>query len=307
MSRRVLILIMLLTSTFASGGTAQAESWAGTMKTVAFKTVEGRPLELDLYYPATKIQEPAPAHIFIHGGGWTANSKEIVLNTPEGYVVDYLAVFERLAAQGYVGVSIDYRLADESVKMMQLVEDVNDAIRFLHREGPDHGIDPGRMAVWGSSAGGHLALMMGLPPDDAFPGDSDLSAYPSKVRCVVSWYGIGDFTLASARGPDGAANFERIFGESYDTAPDLYRRMSPVSHLAPGAVPILLMTGDRDTTVLFDQSQTLHRRAQTLGLDSTYLLVKNSGHGWRPIGGPIVPSQEELHKLTADFIKEHTQ
>ena len=307
MSRRALILMMLFTSVFAFSGTAGSKSWTGTVKTVAFKTAGGQPLELDIYYPATKIQEPAPAHIFIHGGGWTANSKEIVLNTPEGYVVDYLAVLERLASQGYVGVSIDYRLAGDSVKMLQLVEDVNDAIRFLHRDGKDHGIDPGRMAVWGSSAGGHLALMVGLPPSDAFPGDPSLAVFPSSVRCVVAWYGMGDFTLSSARGPEGSANFRRIFGKSYDEAPDLYRRMSPVSHLAPEAVPILLMTGDKDTTVLPDQSETLHRRAQSLGLDSTYLLVKNSGHGWRPIGAPIVPSQEEIHQLTAGFIRSHTQ
>jgi len=300
-------MVMLFTSVFAFSGTAKSERWTGTVKTVTFKTVGGQPLELDIYHPAREIQGPAPAHIFIHGGGWTANSKEIVLNTPEGYVVDYLAVFERLASQAYVGVSIDYRLADASVKMPQLVEDVNDAIRFLHREGPDHGIDPDRMAVWGSSAGGHLALMVGLPPSEAFPGEPALAAYPSTVRCVVSWYGIGDFTLSSARGPDGGANFEKIFGKTFHEAPDLYRRMSPVSHLAPGAIPILLMTGDKDTKVLFDQSQTLHRSAQNLGLDSTYLLVKNSGHGWRPLTGPIVPSQEEIHRLTVDFIRSHTQ
>ena len=292
MNRRALILMMLFTSVFACSGAAGAKRWAGTGKTVAVKTAGGQPLELDIDYPATKIQEPAPAHIFIHGGGWTANSKEIVLNTPEGYVVDYLAVFERLASQGYVGVSIDYRLAGDSVKMLQLVEDVNDAIRFLHRDGKDHGIDPGRMAVWGSSAGGPLALMVGLPPSDAFPGDPSLAAFPSSVRCVVAWYGMGDFTLSSARGPEGSASFRRIFGKSYDEAPDLYRRMSPVSHLAPEAVPILLMTGDKDTTVLPDQSETLHRRAQSLGLDSTSLLVKNFGPGWRAIGAPGVSRQE---------------
>jgi dipeptidyl aminopeptidase/acylaminoacyl peptidase len=234
-------------------------------------------------------------------------ARKLFSTPPQGYVVDYLAVFERLASQGYLGVSIDYRLADGSVRMQQLVEDVNDAIRFLHREGLDHGIDPGRMAAWGSSAGGHLALMVGLPPSEAFEGAPSLTAYPSTVRCVVSWYGIGDFTLSSARGPDGSANFSRIFGKTYHEAPDLYRRMSPISHLAPGSVPILLMTGEEDTTVLPDQSEILHRRAQSMGLDSTYLLVKNSGHGWRPIGGSLVPSQEELHKLTADFIRSHTQ
>ncbi len=83
--------------------------------------------------------------------------------------------------------------------------------------------------------------------------------------------------------------------------------MSPIFHLAPGSVPILLMTGEEDTTVLPDSSEILHRRAQSMGLDSTYLMVKNSGHGWRPIGGSLVPSQEELHKLTADFIRSHTQ
>jgi acetyl esterase/lipase len=68
MHRPGLFLMMLLTSVFASAGTAKSESWAGPVKTVAFKTVEGQPLELDIYYPSTKIEEPAPAHIFIHGG-----------------------------------------------------------------------------------------------------------------------------------------------------------------------------------------------------------------------------------------------
>ena len=69
MSRSALQVMMILTTIIASSGTARSEYWAGTVKTVAFKTVEGQPLELDIYYPATKIEEPDPAHIFIHGGG----------------------------------------------------------------------------------------------------------------------------------------------------------------------------------------------------------------------------------------------
>ena len=54
------------------------------------------------------------------------------------------------------------------------------------------------------------------------------------------------------------------------------------------------------------QFESLHQRAQSVGLDSTFVLVSNSGHGWRPLGGPIVPSQEEIHRITADFIRKHT-
>jgi len=77
-------------------------------------------------------------------------------------------------------------------------------------------------------------------------------------------------------------------------------------YLAQGAVPILLLTGEKDTTILPEQSESLHHRAQSFGLDSTLVLVSNSGHGWRPLGGPIVPSQEEIHTLTAEFIRKHT-
>lgn len=302
----VLIWIVVLAFSFTVHGMAKPKTWSGTLKTVVFKTEGTLPLEMDIYYPSGKIQKPAPAHIFIHGGGWTANSRKIVLDTPESYVVDYLAVFELLAREGYVGVSIDYRLADDSIKMPQLVEDVNDAIRFLHKEGADYGIDSDRLAVWGSSAGGHLALMVGLPPSDTFPGNPVLAAYPSTVRCVVSWYGAGDLSLSSARGPAGRANFKQIFGKTYDEEPDVYQHMSPVAHLALGAVPILLLTGEKDTTILPEQSESLHHRAQSFGLDSTLVLVSNSGHGWRPLGGPIVPSQEEIHTLTAEFIRKHT-
>lgn len=307
MNDHVLIWIVVLTFAFTLQGTARPKTWSGTLKTVVFKTEGTLPLKMDIYYPPGKIRKAAPAHIFIHGGGWTSNSRKIVLDTPENYVVDYLAVFELLAREGYVGVSIDYRLAGDSIKMPQLVQDVNDAVRFIHKEGTDYGIDSGRLAVWGSSAGGHLALMVGLPPGDAFPGDPALVSYPSTVRCVVSWYGAGDFGLSSARGPDGRANFKRIFGKTYDEEPDLYQQMSPVAYLTRGAVPILLLTGEKDTTILPEQSESLHERAQSLGLDSTYVLVKNSGHGWRPLGGAIVPSQKEIHRITADFIQKHTQ
>ncbi len=307
MNDHMLIWIAVLAFAFTVHGTARPKTWSGTLKTVVFKTEGTLPLEMDIYYPPGNIQKSAPAHIFIHGGGWTANSRKIVLDTPESYAADFLAVFELLAREGYVGVSIDYRLAGDSVRMPQLVEDANDAIRFLHKEGTDYGIDSDRLAVWGSSAGGHLALMVGLPPGDTFPGNPALAAYPSTVRCVVSWYGAGDFTLSSARGPTGSANFNDIFGKTYDEEPDLYQQMSPVTHLAQGAVPILLLHGEKDTIILPEQSESLHDRAQSLGLDSTYVLARNSGHGWRPLDGPIVPSQEEIHRITADFIKKHTQ
>lgn len=193
----VLIWIVVLSFAFTVHGMAKPKTWSGTLKTVVFKTEGTLPLEMDIYYPSGKIQKPAPAHIFIHGGGWTANSRKIVLDTPESYVVDYLAVFELLAREGYVGVSIDYRLADDSIKMPQLVEDVNDAIRFLHKEGADYGIDSDRLAVWGSSAGGHLVLMVGLPPSDTFPGNPSWPLIPQ--RCAVWCPGMVPATLPFPR------------------------------------------------------------------------------------------------------------
>ena len=68
MSRHAGFAMMLLTSIFVFSGTARSESWRGAMKTVAFKTVEGQPLELDIYYPETEIKEPAPAHALATNG-----------------------------------------------------------------------------------------------------------------------------------------------------------------------------------------------------------------------------------------------
>ncbi|MCH8319890.1 MAG: hypothetical protein IH790_02900, partial [Acidobacteria bacterium] len=62
----------------------------------------------------------------------------------------------------------------------------------------------------------------------------------------------------------------------------------------------------KDKPSLTEQVEARHHRAKRLGLDSTFVLVSNSGHGWRPLGGPIVPSQEEIHTLTAEFIRKHT-
>nr|WP_256973209.1 alpha/beta hydrolase [Rhodococcus sp. NCIMB 12038] len=130
-------------------------------------TVEYAPdLLLDLVRPA-EAAHPLPAIVWLHGGGWRLQDRTAC---PD--------LVQHFARHGYVMVSIDYRLAPGTCHPGQIF-DVRRAVRWLRANAADHGIDPDRIGVWGSSAGGHLAALAGvhsattrLPGEDPATVDS---------------------------------------------------------------------------------------------------------------------------------------
>ena len=162
-------------------------------ETRAYKTGKAGELLMDLYPPEQPVAGKAPVHVFIHGGGWAYNDRErCQLPTIRG-------VFQRLSSMGHAGVSVDYSLVDPNgtrtdIGIADCIADCSDAVRYLRKHADTLGIDPDRISIWGESAGGHLALMVGLSRGDAFPGADQLKGISSEVTRVCSWYGPTDFT-----------------------------------------------------------------------------------------------------------------
>ena len=155
MDRRT-VLLGMLAGTLGAGSAARAQehSFAGVelRRDVAYLK-PGRAEKLDLYLPP---ERPAgmrfPAVVILHGGGWRGGDKganrEINIGTT-------------LARAGYVCASVNYHLADHAPWPRNL-HDCKNAVRFLRAKAGEYAVDPERMGVIGGSAGGHLALMVGL-------------------------------------------------------------------------------------------------------------------------------------------------
>ena len=133
---------------------------------------------LDLYLP-DHAHAPMPAVLWIHGGAWECGDKN---PCP---VRDF-------AERGYVIASIGYRLSDKAAFPSQL-QDCKSAVRWLRAYAAEYGIDPTRIGVWGESAGGHLAALLGTTGFTRDFDEGDHLDQSSEVQCVVNWFGPVDF------------------------------------------------------------------------------------------------------------------
>ena len=224
-------------------------------------------LRLDLYLPATR---PAPLCLWLHGGGWARGDRTA-------------RAAERLvpvAANGVAVAAVQYRLSGQAVFPAPL-DDARAAVRWLRRNASGLGLDADRVGVWGASAGGHLAALLALCPDDR---DRDLG--DSSVQAAVCWFPVTDLTLRDTdvpegpppsflTGPPASPSLEaRLLGvESVREAAAAARAASPVTHVHAGAPPFLLVHGDRDGFVPSEHSRALHRALRAAGADTSLLLL----------------------------------
>jgi len=184
LSRALPILILIAAAGVSSSG--GQESKPSQMRTLTYASRDGVDLLLDLYLPTNPIRRPVPTIVFLHGGGWSGGTRT---TGPD---------FNRYFAQdGFAMASIEYRLTP-SITFPANVEDVRTAIRWLKANASSHGLDPDRVCLWGTSAGGHLATVAALAPRGLFEGTDNLKQ-SSAVRCVLDAYGPTQFDVMDAQ------------------------------------------------------------------------------------------------------------
>jgi len=239
-----------------------------------------RPLELDLWLPPGS-RDPVPAVLFLHGGGWRQGSRHLAGPTFAGAEP---TPFELMAQAGLAVASADYRLSGEARWPAQL-HDVKAAVRWLRARAGELGLDGQRIAAWGESAGGHLAELLGLTGDDpALEGDLGVTGPSSQVSAVVAWYAPSDLrAMATDTGTDPMDPDTReagLLGAPPPAVPDAAAQASPVTHVSPGAPPVLLLHGSADRHVPCAQSERLHRALQQAGASSELTLYQDADHMW---------------------------
>lgn len=241
------------------------------------REVEGRELKLDLYRPDDVDMDTAcPVIVWIHGGGWFSGTKE----NPRGL---------EQVRRGYALASVEYRLSGEA-RFPAPLQDCKAAVRWLQGHAGEYGLDADRVAVWGGSAGGHLASLvgatMGMPASD---GGLDPLGPPVAVQAVCAWYGPTDFLRMDDR-PGGMTHLaadspeSRLLGAPVTERPDLVALASPMTYLTKARAPklpaFLLMHGTADTIVIYEQSEMFHAALEAVGADSTLVLLAGLDHGF---------------------------
>lgn len=230
---------------------------------------------LNLFLPTNATSTNLPLIVFIHGGGWRAGDKKYGLNKLRPYLAD----------GSYAGASIGYRLTDEAVWPAQ-IHDCKAAIRYLRATARNHGIDPERIGIWGTSAGGHLVSMLGVSGGvaelEGTLGDHDET--DSRVQAVINFYGpsqlltMNDFdSTMDHNAPDSPES--KLIGAPIQQAKENTRAASPMQYVSKDDAPILHVHGDKDKLVPLNQSRVFDQALREVGVASTLLTVVGGGHG----------------------------
>ncbi len=259
---------------------------------IPFCTGGGKPLLMDILIPKDRIATPTPAVLWIHGGGWDHGDK----NAHSGPAF--------LVEAGFIAATLSYRLSDES-PFPAAIEDSKCAIRFLRANAAKYGIDPDRIGVAGSSAGGHLAELIATTDQNAgLGGNGGWQNVSSRVQAAASYWGVSDLTMPFPEDTDKViAKFLRGTGKE---KPDLYRKASPVSYVSKDDSPLLLVHGEEDKDVPFEQSVRMAGIYRQVGAPVEFIAVKNAGHDFEQVGDtPTSPTLEVVHQKTVDFFKRY--
>lgn len=226
------------------------------------------PLLLDLYRPVRDSTESLPLIVLIHGGAWDSGSRHQVAE----YAYDF-------AANGYVAAAIDYRLTDQDTSFPDPLADVFAAVNDLRQRAAEFTLDPDRIALFGLSAGAHLALMAGLPNDASnFDPGLKLWSFPH-IRAVVEIAGPTNFAVAPSQLPDYLARtIEYFLNRALEDAQTLLAAASPVRYVRADGPWVLAIHGDKDETVPVAQAYALADALSAAGQPHELQIIPGMGH-----------------------------
>lgn len=245
--------------------TALSTAQAAVQTDIEYGTASGVSLRLDASVPDGP--GPHPAVILVHGGGWSGGDKDG--GPKKGYMAP---MHEPLSAAGFAWFSLNYRLAPAHRHPAQ-VEDVETAIRWVKAHATEYRLDPRRIALSGESAGGHLVALAAVRADDS-----------TRVAAVVPFYGVFDIVTEAKRRNGVMPSFTKLFGRERldDPMLQLMHDASPINAVKPGLPPFLLLHGDADQTVSYQQSVAMQARLRAAGVTCELITIKGGPHGMLP-------------------------
>ena len=267
-SGKVAIVLSLLGATALSRG-ADYQIQANIRYSLHPETV------LDIVQARAPALKNRPGAIVIHGGGWVQGDKEGML---EKFCLPFVEY-------GFVVANVEYRLA-QSAPAPAAVNDVLEAAKWFRDRAADYKVDPNQIIVAGDSAGGQLAMMVGMAPESAGLGPS------IKIAAIVSFYGISD-VADQVEGPH-AQSYAITWVPEQPGRMELAKKLSPIAYVRKGLPPVLSVHGDADPLVPYEQSVRLTKALKAAGDQAELITVSGGQHGFPP---------EEMSKLWPQIFK----
>ncbi|QOV91388.1 alpha/beta hydrolase [Humisphaera borealis] len=256
--------------------------------------------KLDLYLPEKPSDKPLPLLVWIHGGGWRGGTKAGCPGL-------------NMVPQGYAAASIEYRFSQKALFPAQ-IQDCQAAIRFLRANAKKYNLDTERFAVWGASAGGHLAALVGTSGGKkAFPPIGGNEEQSDRVQAVCDIFGPANFnTVMEQAAADKAV--KNIF--AFNTPSDPYSGLiggtlgkdtakcdavSPITYVGKDTPPILILHGTADTLVPYAQSVEFADALKKAGVEVILQPFPGAGHGGPAFNLPAV--QVMTNKFFDKYLK----
>lgn len=237
------------------------DSTLAVRRGVPFRDTDERTLHLDWYRAESAsdtdadTDDPRPAVVLVHGGAW----HEGTTGQLSRYALDF-------AAAGFVAVDVTYRLSGEAT-FPAAATDVAGALAWVRDNADALGVDAERVAVFGHSAGAHLALLTALAPGRWSDRSVDAPA------AVVGASGPYEF-----RGFDESEDIRAFLGDSESEVPERYADASPLTHAHGDAPPTLLVHGDEDDVVPLESSQYMKEALDSVGAPAKLAVTEGGDH-----------------------------
>ena len=266
------LFLMIAAAGSASAQLSTSAEWAThfanayrVLPNVTYLTASNVDLKLDVYQ-RNGVTTPQPTLVFMHGGFWVGGAKESSITS----IMPWLEM-------GWNVVNVEYRLG-RVAQAPAALEDTFCALKFVATQAKTYNVDLDRIVVSGESAGGHLALSLGVLPACLGMDRECAGATPMpKVAAVVNFYGVTDVPDV-IDGPHAAAAAMRWFG-AMPNRMELAKLISPINYVRADLPPILTIHGDADTTVPYDEAVRMHAALAKAGAKHQLVTIPGGRHG----------------------------
>jgi len=274
----------------------QAAEVSSQKTTYTYKTASGCPIQADVYRPSDSVVRPVI--LWIHGGALIFGRRDNIKTRQ----------LERYLEAGFAVVSVDYRLAPET-KLVDILHDVQDAHDWIRAKGPElFHINPDRIAVVGHSAGGYLTLTCGYR---LYPRPRALVSFYGYGDIAGTWYRrpdpfylkepavskekayevVGRKIVSESSNEDQRWYFylycrqqglwpKEVAGYDPDAEPRAFDPFCPVLNVSKDYPPTLMLHGDKDTDVPFEQSEQMAQELERHGVEHQFIRIREGPHGF---------------------------
>ncbi|MFD3582285.1 alpha/beta hydrolase fold domain-containing protein [Streptomyces sp. NPDC058683] len=265
----------------------------GPDKTVTYATLGGERMKADLYLPEAASATAVPLVVSIHGGGFISGSRGPTVYT------------SWLADHGYAVLDVDYRLATATQHTWNTADaDVGCALTWATAHAAEYGWDMDRVATFGGSAGGNLAVNVAYKANAGTlePSCGAAGQLP-QVKAAIAAYPVVDLSTSVGESAYGAESGDWYVGGDPARYPERYKAVDSANQISKDAPPTLILQGSRDHLVFADHTKAFADKLTTAGITHRYVELPFLDHAYDSVSAGI--GTKATRALTLPWLQEY--